>query len=58
MIYGELGISPLYVDIQTGIVSFWSKLVDTDRDKILSSVYQIMLPMHNSQKIYLLVFNL
>ena len=51
MIYGELGITPLYVDIQTRIVSFWSKLVDTDSDKLSSSVYQIMLAMHNSQKI-------
>ena len=51
MIYGELGITPLYIDIQTRIVSFWSKLIDNDNDKLSSSVYQIMLAMHNSQKI-------
>ena len=48
MIYGELGITPLYLDIQTRIVSFWSELLDTDSDKLSCSVYQIMLAMHNS----------
>ena len=49
MIYGELGITPLYIDIQTRIVSFWSKLIDNESDKLSSSIYKIVLELHNSQ---------
>ena len=36
MIYGELGIMPLHVDIQTRTISFWSKLVENDNQSKLS----------------------
>ena len=50
MLYGELGITPLYIDIQTRIVSFWSKLIENDTVKLTSSVYQIMLELHDTGK--------
>ena len=28
MINGELGITPLYIDVQTRMVSFWSNLIE------------------------------
>lgn len=38
MIYGELGITPLSVDINTRILSFWSKLIEKRNSNKLSSV--------------------
>lgn len=38
MIYGELGITPLYVDIQTRLISFWCKLVENYEACRLSSI--------------------
>ena len=36
MIYGELGITPLYIDIQTRMVSFWTKLIESNATDKLS----------------------
>ena len=50
MIYGELRIMPLKIDIQTRIISFWSKLIENENEKLTSSVYQIILELHNTRK--------
>lgn len=43
MIYGELGIMPILVDIQTRTISFWSKLIENDtQNKLSSAVYNII----------------
>lgn len=40
MIYGELGASPLYIDIHMRIISFWCKRVENSvKRKLLSPVY-------------------
>lgn len=52
MIYGELGIMPLAVDIQTRMISFWSKLIQTEQDeiyKLSSFMYTIIYALHNDQ---------
>ena len=51
MIYGELGVAPLYIDVQSRIISFWTKLVDSPiENKLSSKVYRLftkcMLLMH------------
>lgn len=52
MIYGELGVMPLYIDIQTRIISFWTKLVQNTADNKLSSVvYNIAYELHAAKKI-------
>lgn len=38
MIYGELGVLPLYIDIQTRIISFWTKLIENSEVNKLSSI--------------------
>ncbi|MCG8110258.1 MAG: reverse transcriptase family protein, partial [Candidatus Thiodiazotropha taylori] len=50
MIYGELGITPIRVDIKTRITSYWTKLVSmVDSNQMLSSkVYEILYLMHKS----------
>ena len=49
MLYGELGVTPLYIDIQTRIVSFWSKLIENTGTKLSSFVYEAIFEMHNLQ---------
>ena len=52
MVHGELGITPLKVDISTRIVSFWSKLVNNIENSKLSSLsYNILFALHNTKKI-------
>ena len=58
MIYGELGIMPLSIDIQTRTVSFWSKLTDTDDlNKLSSLLYKIIYGMSFEQKVKSLWLN-
>ena len=41
MIYAELGVTLLYIDVQIRIVSFWTKLVDSPiENKLSSKVYE------------------
>lgn len=42
MIYGEFGIFPLEIDIYTRMVSFWSKLVTPESNKLSSMMYWIL----------------
>lgn len=49
MIYGELGIMPLAVDIQTRIISFWAKLIEgNEYQKLSSEIYNIIYELHNA----------
>ena len=34
MIYGELGVTPLYIDVQTRIISFRTKLGNPNENKL------------------------
>ena len=44
MVYGELGLTPISVEIQTCLISFWSKLiVNYDYNKLSSEIYNIVL---------------
>jgi len=53
MIYGELGITPLLVDIKSRQISFWTKLIDNitgeQTTKLSSKLYQILLYYHDTQ---------
>ena len=45
MVYGELGATPFYIDIQTRIISFWCNLIqNSKKDKSLvvcKAVYEL-----------------
>ena len=46
MIYGELGVTPLEIDIKTRILSFWANFIEgTENDKLSSTVYGIIYEM-------------
>lgn len=47
MIYGELGITPIIVDIKARVISFWSKLVSMQNQ-----------PTRLSYQMYLLIFHM
>ena len=52
MIYGELWVTPLEIDIKTRILSFWAKLIeDIENDKLSSTVYGIIYEMHKNRLI-------
>ena len=52
MIYGELGVTPLYVEIQKRIVSFWCKLIDNyENNKLSSLIYNLVYEMHMQKRI-------
>ena len=40
MIYGELGISPLYIDVQTRML-FWCNLIENHEILIYSAVHAL-----------------
>ena len=48
MIYGELGVTQITVDIQARIVSYWSKLLENDRFKLTSAIYVEIFRMHRN----------
>ena len=52
MIYGELGVTPLYVEIQKRIVSFWCTLIDNyENNKLSSLIYNLVYEMHMQKRI-------
>ena len=52
MVYGELGLTPLSVDIQMRLISFWSKLiVNHDYNKLSSEIYNIVYELHSAKVI-------
>ena len=50
MIYGELGILPLEIDIKNRLISFWLKISDPEVDKLSSSIYSIIYTHHEAGK--------
>lgn len=48
MIYGELGITPIMVDIQSRIISYWSKAVHNESNSLVSVMYKILYSMHKN----------
>ena len=51
MIYGELGITPLYIDAQTRMVSFWSNLIENHENfKLLSCIYSAFHALHKEKR--------
>ena len=48
MIYGELGVKPIALDSKTRTISFWSKLITQEGNKLSASVYQILFHMHKN----------
>ena len=52
MIYGELGVTPLYIDIQSRMISFWTKLVlNAENAKLSSTVYAAMYCLQEENQI-------
>ena len=52
MIYGELGVTLLYVEIQQRIVSFWCTLIDNyENNKLSSLIYNLVYEMHMQKRI-------
>ena len=56
MIYGDLGRYPLSTVIKKRIISFWSKLVNGNINRLSSSLYRILLDdvLTNNLKIQIL----
>lgn len=48
MIYGELGITPITVDIQTRFARYWSKLVENHSNKLTSTMYATVFHMYKT----------
>ena len=52
MIYGELRAIPLYIDIQTRIISFWCNLIQiSEKDKLSSTVYKAIYELQEQKEI-------
>ena len=47
MVYGELGLFPLSINIKMRMVGFWNRLVSNEH-KFSSHLYRLMLSLHNS----------
>jgi hypothetical protein len=47
MVYGELGLFPLSINIKMRMVGFWNRLVSNEH-KLSSHLYRLMLSLHNS----------
>ena len=51
MIYGELGILPLRIDIQSRMISFWAKLnedVEENERKLSPTIYKLIFNLQNT----------
>ena len=51
MIYGELGIYPLEIDIKNRLISFWTKLVKNENENIASSMYLTIHSLNEQRKL-------
>ena len=51
MIYGELGIKPFSLDIKARVISFWSKLVTNQDNKLSSLIYTVIHRTHKGNVI-------
>ena len=48
MMYGDLDVKPIALDIKTRSISCWSKLISQEGNKLSASVYQILFHMHKN----------
>ena len=46
MIYGELGVTPLSIDVSIRMVVYWAKLVSSNQNKISNMIYSILYKLH------------
>ena len=51
MVIGELGQFPLYIDIYSRIISFWTKLGENGKNEILWALYRHISHLHEGNKI-------
>ena len=52
MVYGELRITPLDIDVQTRMISFWSNLIENlEHFKLSSCIYSAVHALHKEKKI-------
>ena len=51
MVYGELGVYPLTLEIKTRIVSFWTKLQNEGENDITESMYKILFSLNEKGKL-------
>ena len=52
MVYGELGATPFYIDIQTRIMSFWCNLIqNSEKHTFSSTVYKSIYELHEKKRI-------
>jgi hypothetical protein len=55
MVHGELGITPVSLDINSRILSYWSKLVEYQNGnmqlKLSAQVYLLLHGMHSENKV-------
>lgn len=47
MLYGELGIHPIEIDIHSKTISFWTKLVKPENRKLSSCMYYILMSIQS-----------
>jgi hypothetical protein len=51
MIYGELGVKPLQIDINSRIINFWCKLTDITSNKLSNNMYLTLYGLHDQGKL-------
>ena len=42
MVYGELGATPLDIDIKSRMLAFWARLCSEDKHKIFNTIYSLL----------------
>ena len=42
MVYGELGATPLDIDIKSRMLTFWARLCSGDKHKISNTIYSLL----------------
>jgi hypothetical protein len=56
MVYGELGRYPLEIRVKLRMVSFWTKLVQSE-NKLSSNHYRLMLQIHDFKSCVMSIFD-
>ena len=52
MIYSELGVFPIYIDIQSRMVSFWTKVADDEgKNETAFALYKLILRLNEQNKL-------
>ena len=49
MLYGELGVKPISLQIKSRMLCYWSKLLNAKEDKICKILYNTALKLHSQQ---------